>query len=63
MYQQRGLLDRLFGICVSFFVATVLIYFGVQILLSVWAYIVIVISIGAVIALAVAAIRWRRERW
>jgi hypothetical protein len=61
--EPRGIADHVFGLCVGFFAACVLVYIGVQLLRSVLSWLIAGAVLLAIVMLIGAAIRWRRERW
>jgi len=60
---QRSIVDRIFGLCVSFFLACLAIYAGVQLLQAVIVWIVAGLIVLGLVAAGVAVLQWRRERW
>jgi hypothetical protein len=60
---QRGILDRFFSMCLGFFVACLLLYFGVQLVRAVLGWLIVALAIFAAGGLFFAAMRARRERW
>lgn len=60
---QRGFFDRLFNLCLGFFVAAGLLYLGVKLLVAILPWLIASILLGGIGAAAFALLRWRRERW
>jgi len=56
-------LDRLVGVCLTILVGAAAISIAVHLIESVWASLVIIVGVGAFIALAVLLLHSRWRRW
>ena len=55
--------DRLMGLCFGFLLATIAVYVGVQLIVSVWKVVLLIIAAITVFTFALAAIRFRNRGW
>jgi hypothetical protein len=56
---HRGLLDKLVGICLSVLVGATAIFIAVRLIEAVWAALLVIVGVGAFVAVAVVLLRTR----
>ena len=55
--------DRLMGLCLGFLLAAIAVYVGVQLIVSVWKVVLLIIAAITVLMSILAAIHFRNRGW
>ena len=62
-YRPSSWLDQLVGACFGLLAAAVALYLAARLIEMVWAVLLLIGIIAAVVAGVVAVLRWRRQGW
>ena len=61
--EKHGMLDRLFGACLSLLIAAAAVYIAVHLIEAVWSALLVILVVGGIVAVSIAIMRGRSERW
>jgi hypothetical protein len=59
----RSWIDRFVGVCLSLLIGATAVYVAVRLIEAVWSALLVIISVGVFVALAIAALRRRSSGW
>jgi small basic protein len=62
-YRPASWLDQLVGGCFSLLVGAAAVYIAVRLILAVWTALLVILGVGAFLAVAVVVLRQRNRGW